>query len=40
MAIDAAIKEPKQAQEAKQDAEDICLIYHLSRVKCCLCNDK
>ena len=27
MAIDAAIKEPKQAQEAKQDAKNICLVY-------------
>lgn len=25
--IDAAIKEPKRAVEAKQDAEDICLVY-------------
>lgn len=25
--IDSAIKEPKRVAEAKQDAEDICLIY-------------
>lgn len=36
--IDSAIKEPQRASEAKQDAENICLVYPGSTA--ILCNDK